>query len=276
MKTKVAPKSSKKSKPREKSDKTQTVRHEDEIVLKFLRQNSLSVELIDKLWSTLLEKQQTISHQIEESEKKYNRRLEQSNQLIRKSENKFFSKMEEKKQYLTDNAVNTEIEEDDEEYKKTGKGSKKTKQSVNKKSVKTARSGELDEYTACSEIIKRFNELRLYFDDITLGGRRILDNNGKTKAEFNIILENLQCLTVVETIANPNKKDIERFINSLEILREHRNKYKDHRKIYGAIIGDQLESAEKQAILEKGIYLFEESGRTVKSETPDHFVPLEI
>jgi hypothetical protein len=267
MKTKVAPKSSKK--PQAKSANTKTVRNEDEIVLNYLRQNSLSVELIDKLWSTLLEKQQTISQQIEESEKKYNRRMEESNQLIRKSENKIFSRMNEKKQYFTDNAENTEYEE----RGKTGRGSKKTKQSVNKKAFKTA---QLDEYTACSDIIEGFNELRLYFDDITLGERRILDNNGRTKAEFNIILENLKCLIAVETIANPKKKDVEHFINSLEILREHRNKYKDYRKIHGAIIGDDIGSTEKQAILEAGIYLFEESGRSIKLYMPDHFVPLEI
>jgi hypothetical protein len=240
--------------------------------MNYLRQNHLSVELIDKLLLTLLERQQTINRQLEENEKKYNLRVEESNRLFNESEKKIFRRMEEKKQHLIDYAIKAENEEED-AFKKTEQGSKKGKV------IQSARlhvSGELNEHLVCPEIIKRFNELGYYFDDITSGGRRILDNSGGAKAEFNIILENLQFLIAVQIIANPKKKDIEHHLGSLKILREHRDKYKDKRKIYGAITGNQFGSEEKQAILENGIYLFEQSGKTIKLYMPDNFFPLEL
>jgi hypothetical protein len=263
----MSAKSSQNSKPKTKS--TVTIRQED--VMNYLRDSHLSVELIDKLLSTLMERQELINRQLDESEKKYNLRVEESNRLFNENEKIFFRKMDEKKQQI-ENITEAEIEEE-EKIKETVQGSEKTK--VIQK-TKLHASGDLNEYLVCLEIINRFNELGYYFDDITLGGRRILDNMGKTKAEFKIILENLQCLIAVELISNPKKKDLEQYISNLKILREHRNKYEDKRKIYGAIAGSQFGSEDKQTILKNGIYLFEQSGKTVKLNMPDNFFPLEL
>ena len=240
----------------------------------YLRQSHLSVELIDKLLSTLMERQQIINRQLDESEKKYNLRVEESNRIINKNEKIFLKRMDEKKQHLID--YTTEIENEYEELRKAEQNANKAKQPEKIIQRTALRAGELDKYFVCFEIIRRFNELGYYFDDISPDGRRILDDSGKTKAELGIILENINSLVVVELIANPKKKDIERHINNLLILREHRNKYKDKRKIYGAIAGIQFGNEEKQLILESGIYLFEQSGKTIKLDMPDNFFPREL
>jgi hypothetical protein len=62
-------------------------------------------------------------------------------------------------------------------------------------------------------IHQRFNELGYHFNGVAPGGYEIRDNAGKTIAEV----------------------DIEHHIERLEILREHRSRHNDTRKIQAAI-----------------------------------------
>jgi len=66
----------------------------DDILINYLKRHYQSNELIDKLWFTLLEKQQSINRQLEESERKYNRRIEENNRIVEASEKKMFKQME--------------------------------------------------------------------------------------------------------------------------------------------------------------------------------------
>jgi len=76
----------------------------------------LSDDIIDKLWLTLIKKQQEIKRQLEESEKKFYLQMEANNRLMEESEKKFFQKMEAKNRQILENK-NSEEEskkEDDE------------------------------------------------------------------------------------------------------------------------------------------------------------------
>jgi hypothetical protein len=73
----------------------------------------------------------------------------------------------------------------------------------------------------------------------------------------------------------PKARDIDRHIKRLEILREHRNKINDRRTIYGAIAGAIFGGAEKEATIEAGMFVLEQSGDTMKLEVPNEFVPRE-
>jgi len=128
------------------------------------------------------------------------------------------------------------------------------------------RFGELAEHLVAPAIHKRFNELGYHFNGVALGGYEIHDNTGKTVAEVDIL---------VEVKAKTNIKDIEHHIKRLEILRAHRNRHHDTRKIQGAIAGAIFGSAEKQAAIEAGFFVLEQSGDTVKMDVPDGFVPRE-
>ncbi|MCL2293370.1 MAG: hypothetical protein FWC36_00655 [Spirochaetes bacterium] len=141
--------------------------------------------------------------------------------------------------------------------------------------------GELAEHLVAPGIIERFNKLGYHFDSVSPkgdrihGGRIILDEHGKVKTEIDIILENNDFIIAVEVKSEPKEKDIERHIKRLEILREHRNKHRDTRKILGAIAGAIFPHEVKELALEAGFYVLEQSGNIMKMDIPDDFVPAE-
>ncbi|MDR0495639.1 MAG: hypothetical protein LBG95_08455 [Treponema sp.] len=138
------------------------------------------------------------------------------------------------------------------------------------------RFGELAEYLVAPNIHKRFNELGYHFDAVAPGGYVIRDGvNGKVIAEVDILLENDKYIMAVEIKAKTHSKDIEHHVKRLEILRQYRNKHHDTRKIQGAIAGAIFGNAEKQAAIEAGFYVLEQSGDTVKMDIPEDFVPRE-
>jgi len=271
MKPKTVPASHKKKKPPVKqSKKTPAPHNDDPAMLKYLRQNLQSNELIEKLWLMLIEKQRLISLQMDESERKFNQRVEKNNRLIEESGKKVIHQIEEKNRLLKEN-----IPIDDNEYNENGR---KTKQKKNRNYI----NGELYETSSdtnapfiCREVIKCFNGQGYYFDDVTVGRRMFFDGRGGKNAEFEIILENTNCIIAVEIISNPNKKDIESHINKLNIIRECRKKHKDKRKLHGAMVV-QSAGAEKQAVQKAGIFLFVQSGRTVKIDMSGDFSPLSL
>jgi len=135
--------------------------------------------------------------------------------------------------------------------------------------------GELAEHLVAPGIAEKFNELGHHFDGIAEGGYRIFGEKGKVIAEIDLLLENGDCLMAVEVKAKPKMKDIEHHIKRLEILREHRDKKHDSRKIYGAIAGAVFGTEEKEASIAAGFYVIEQSGDTMKIDIPDGFVPSE-
>jgi hypothetical protein len=138
------------------------------------------------------------------------------------------------------------------------------------------RFGELAEHLVAPSIHQRFNELGYHFDAVAPGGYVIRDGvNGKVIAEVDILLENDKYIMAVEVKAKTHLKDIEHHVKRLEILRQYRNKHHDTRKIQGAIAGAIFGSAEKQAAIEAGFYVLEQSGDTVKMNIPEDFVPRE-
>ena len=133
------------------------------------------------------------------------------------------------------------------------------------------RFGEMAAHLVAPSIAKRFNELGYRFDGIATQGQIIYDEQGKIKAEIDILLENGDCIIAVEVKARVVPRDIEHHIKRLGILRESRNKQRDKRKILGAIAGAIFESIEKKAALDAGFYVLEQSGDTMKLEIPEGF-----
>jgi hypothetical protein len=137
------------------------------------------------------------------------------------------------------------------------------------------RFGELAEHLVVPGIAKRFNELGYFFDSVSPGGHKILDEKGNTKTQIDILLENGDCIIAVEVKVRPALGDMEHHVRRLEILREHRGKRRDDRKIRGAIAGAVFGEAEKKATLEAGLYVVEKSGDTMKIDVPSDFIPRE-
>jgi multidrug efflux pump subunit AcrA (membrane-fusion protein) len=137
------------------------------------------------------------------------------------------------------------------------------------------RFGELAEHLVAPRIHARFNERGYFFGEMATKGAKISGEDGKTKAEIDILMQNGEIVMAVEVKAKPAVKDVEHHIKRLEILRDYYRKRNDLRKIQGAIAGAIFGSEEKKAVIEAGLYVIEQSGDTMKIEVPDGFVPRE-
>ena len=156
---------------------------------------------------------------------------------------------------------------------------KKTEKIVNRNSKQMGdlhnRFGQLAEHLVAPSIHKKFNELGYHFGEVSPGGLRIFDEDGKVKTEIDLLLQNGETIMAVEIKAKPLIKDIDSHIKRLEILRDHRRGINDKRVIKGAIAGAIFGTAEKKATLEAGLYVLEQSGDTMKIEVPEGFIPRE-
>jgi predicted AAA+ superfamily ATPase len=129
-------------------------------------------------------------------------------------------------------------------------------------------------WAAIQENNKGFNELGFKFDAVSTRGMRIHDEQGKVRAEVDIVLENNEYVIAVEVKSKPKVQDVEHHIRRLAIIREGWDKKHDTRKILGAIAGAVFGPDEKQATIDAGIYVLEQSGDTMKMELPEHFTPM--
>jgi len=135
--------------------------------------------------------------------------------------------------------------------------------------------GELAEHLVTPGIHARFNELGYHFGEVLPGGVRIMGEDGKAKAEVDLLLQNDDTVMAVEIKTRVALKDIERHAKRLEIIRDYRHKRNDKRKILGAIAGAVFGIEEKEAAIDAGFYVIVQTGDTMKIEIPDGFTPKE-
>jgi hypothetical protein len=88
-------------------------------------------------------------------------------------------------------------------------------------------------------------------------------------------LENGESIVVVETKADPSLSDVKKHIRQMQMYREYRNRMypNDTRKLYGAMGAAVFPDDVQQAALEAGFYIIVQSGKTVKIDVPEGFVP---
>ncbi|MCL2043205.1 MAG: hypothetical protein FWG89_03600 [Treponema sp.] len=140
--------------------------------------------------------------------------------------------------------------------------------------------GELAEHLVAPGIAKRFNKIGFHFDCIAGKGLQIYEK-GKIKAEIDILLENSDYIIAVEVKGKVQVKygkdnehdDITHHIQRLNILREHRQE--DKRKILGAIAGAIFGPDAREAAIQAGFFVLEQSGDTMKMDMPEGFRPKE-
>jgi hypothetical protein len=135
------------------------------------------------------------------------------------------------------------------------------------------RFGEMAEHLVAPGIHDRFNDLGYDFDAVAPGGYVIRNEKKEVIAEVDILLENESYIMAVEVKAKPHLKDIQHHIKRLEIFRQHRDKHRDTRKIHGAIVGAIFGNKEKEAAIEAGLFVLEQSGDTMKIDIPKGFIP---
>lgn len=118
------------------------------------------------------------------------------------------------------------------------------------------------------DLTETFAKIGFKFDEIT-ESKKILDDHGNVIIDFNLIMENTNFILVIEDCSKPKQEDIEQYAKMLFLLRRHREKYQDTRKIHGAFKSKKFSAAEKQMIFEAGLIVIEPSGGELQISMPE-------
>jgi hypothetical protein len=132
----------------------------------------------------------------------------------------------------------------------------------------TNRFGELVEHLVAPNIIEKFNALDYKFSEIGRNCEFMNKDTDNVDAEVDILLENGKYSIAVEVKVKPDTKDVEDHIERLKFLRRFKDGKGDKREIRGAIASAIMPNEVKEMALQAGLYVIEQSGDTVKIETP--------
>jgi hypothetical protein len=136
------------------------------------------------------------------------------------------------------------------------------------------RFGDLIEHIIAPNLIEKFNRLGFMFGKM---GTDVLfkDPAGKTLAEVDILLENGDIVMAVEVKSKLRIEYINDHISRMNKLRQYAGEHGDKRRLMGAVAGAVIPEGAKPFALKHGFYVIEQTGDTVKIDTPEGFVPKE-
>ena len=157
--------------------------------------------------------------------------------------------------------------ETDRQIKETAKQMKKTDEKFGKLSN---RFGELAEHLVVPNIKEKFNALGFTFVRASQN-IEITDLAGNCLAEVDILLENGSIVMVLEIKSKPSYDDVADHIKRMEIMRRDADARNDKRMLQGAVAGAIMTSEVRKHIQKNGFYAIEQTGDTVKINTPEGF-----
>jgi hypothetical protein len=133
------------------------------------------------------------------------------------------------------------------------------------------RFGELVEHLVAPNISEKFNELGFCFTKTAMDVEIADPKNPKGNTEVDVLLENGEIVVAVEVKSKPNKKDVNDHLKRMDILRGYADKKDDQRRYQGAIAGAIMSETVRNYILDKGFYVIEQTGDTVRINIPEGF-----
>jgi hypothetical protein len=224
---------------------------------------------IDELWAWMRESkkqdEERAREQAREQAERAKEQAERDREQAREQAEQAKSEAEHTKKQAE---LNRLIEETARQMKETDRQMKETDRKLGELGN---RFGELAEHLVAPNIKEKFNALGYNFAGI-FQDCEIDDANGES-VEVDILLENETHSIAVEVKAKPKDQDIDRHISRLEFLRRHKDRLRDSRKLLGAIAGAIMSDSVRNYALKAGLYVIEQTGDTVKIDTPQGFVP---
>jgi hypothetical protein len=136
----------------------------------------------------------------------------------------------------------------------------------------TNRFGELAEHLVAPSIREKFNALGFSFGEVSRE-KEIVDAQGNSVAEIDILLENGDTVMVVEVKAKIKQNEVDKHIKRLEILRSRADARNDRRTFMGAIASAIMPKELRAYIIKSGFYAIEQTGDTVVINVPEGFTP---
>jgi len=92
--------------------------------------------------------------------------------------------------------------------------------------------------------------------------------------EIDIILENEEFVIAIEVKSTLNVKEVDWFLNKLELFKEFFPRFKKH-KLLGAVAGIVIEERADRYAYRRGLFVIVQSGETVKILNDEKFKPRE-
>ncbi|MDR1108676.1 MAG: hypothetical protein LBL19_06545 [Spirochaetaceae bacterium] len=169
-----------------------------------------------------------------------------------------------------------QMKETDRQMKETDRQMKETNRKMKETDRKFGewgnRFGEVAEHLLRPNIHKRFMDLGYTFTE-GWPNREFFDHDKKALTEVDYWLENNDFMMAVEIKARLRKKDVGEHILRMGILRAYFDEREDRRKLLGAVAAVVISKDMREYALERGFYLIEPSGDTVKITVPEGFTP---
>jgi hypothetical protein len=118
-----------------------------------------------------------------------------------------------------------------------------------------------------------FEALGLDFDH-SFQNYVVKDKKTKRKlAEVDMLLVNGTIALALEAKTTMTQGDVDKHETRMEILRHEPNSLFANRKLYGAMAGVKMSRQAREYAIDKGFFVVELSGNTIKIDMPDGFKP---
>ena len=130
-----------------------------------------------------------------------------------------------------------------------------------------SRIGELVEQLTASNLPAKFRELGYEFSRIS--HRTVIKNeHGRLLAEIDLLLENGDYVMVVEVKSLFSREDVTDHLKRMQVVKDHAALHGDRRNYLGAAAAALIEDDIRDYALQKGLYVIEQTGDTVKISAP--------
>jgi seryl-tRNA synthetase len=130
--------------------------------------------------------------------------------------------------------------------------------------------GDITEGLLTTDLLERFQEMNLDFDD-ALHNITIRERGTKRKvAEIDWLLLNTTIALVGESKTQMTRGDVDKHILRMKKLSGQPNNLIGGKTLYSAMAGVKINNQTKEYAKNKGLYVLEPSGDTVKIEAPAH------
>ncbi|MDR1909784.1 MAG: hypothetical protein LBQ35_07730 [Spirochaetaceae bacterium] len=129
------------------------------------------------------------------------------------------------------------------------------------------RLGDLIEHLTAANLLEKFQDLGYTFTQISQN-IKIKNPDKRILAEIDMLLENGDYAMAVEVKSRLTLMDVQEHIRRMETLRAHADARNDTRKYVSSVSGALVDGNARDFALNKGIYVIEHSGDTVRIRAP--------
>jgi hypothetical protein len=133
--------------------------------------------------------------------------------------------------------------------------------------------GDMAEGLMGSDLREKFAALGLYFEYMSQNFVVKEKKTGRNLAEVDILLINGTVAMVVEAKTTMTRGDVDEHEERMATLRLASHSLFGKRKLYGAMAGVKMSPKAQKYAIEKGFYVIELTGETIKINTPEGFTP---